>query len=68
MTFNLPESLDAYERKLLDPRSELELFAYLIKTGKAWNLNEQYTNAASSYIGTGYIDNTGNILKKVNYD
>ena len=62
---DLTDKIIAYECGQLAPNEAIELFAELIKTGKAWRLQGHYGRMAKSLIDTGFIDRNGNILRWV---
>lgn len=53
--------LMAYENGELDNAATLELFAQLIASGMAWQLQGSYGRAAASLIERGYITRAGSI-------
>ena len=59
----LVDKIIDYESGELSTEDTLELFAELIKTGKAWVLQGHYGRTAGGLIEAGYIDKAGNILK-----
>jgi hypothetical protein len=60
---NLVNFIMDYEDGSLDDTGILNLFSYLIRTGKAWSLQGSYGRAAKSLIDQGYIDRSGKILQ-----
>ena len=62
-TFNLPDSIIAYEQGEIDPDGFLELFSHLIKTGTAWSLQGCYGRTAAALISSGVISQSGEILQ-----
>ena len=64
--FDLVSSIMAYESGELEAENTLVLFAELIKTGQAWSLQGHYGRVAESLIDSGYISDTGDILKDIN--
>ena len=52
----------AYESGELSIEDTLELFADLIKSGLAWQLQGHYGRTASSLIDAGFISRDGSIL------
>lgn len=63
---NLVDYILGYEEGRLSPQEILELFSYLIRTGKAWSLQGSiYGRPAKRLIDAGYIDKKGRILKKL---
>ena len=58
---NLTDKIIDFECGLLDHIGMLELFAELIKNGRAWTLQGSYGRTASALIDAGYIDTDGNI-------
>jgi hypothetical protein len=61
---NLVYYIIAYEEGELDADKVLELFAYLVKTGLAWQLQGHYGRTAAALIEQGIITEDG----KVNWD
>ncbi len=61
---NLVGYILAYEGGELDADKVLELFAYLIKTGLAWQLQGHYGRTAAALIEQGVITEDG----KINWD
>ena len=60
----LIDSIIAYETGELRAEDTLKLFAELIKTGKAWQLQGSlYGRPARALIEQGYISKEGKILK-----
>ena len=51
-----------YEDYGLNNEEFLELFSYLIKTGRCWILQGHYSRTAEELIECKYIDEEGNIL------
>ena len=51
-----------YEAGELDEQGMIELFANLIGSGLAWQLQGHYGRKASALIEAGYISETGEIL------
>ena len=51
-----------YEDYGLNDEEFLELFSYLIKTGRCWKLQGHYGRTAEEMIEYNYIDEEGNIL------
>lgn len=64
--FNEINSIIAFESGDLRGNKVLELFSYLIKTGKAWTLQGVYGRTAESLIDRGYLSAEGKILKDAN--
>jgi hypothetical protein len=52
----------AFESGELDDKEIIDLFAVLIKTGLAWQLQGSYGRAAASLIEQGLISETGEVL------
>ena len=61
--YDLTGNIISYESGELSDRKILELFSYLISTGRCWTLQGHYGRVAISLINSGYIDTEGNILK-----
>jgi hypothetical protein len=61
---DLVDMIMQYEEGTLDADGTLVLYAELIKTGKAWQLQGSYGRAAVALIDNGWIDEDGNILKR----
>jgi len=53
-----------YESGELSDKQTLELFAELIKTGMAWQLQGSYGRTARDLILNGFINTKGEILKE----
>jgi hypothetical protein len=60
----LVDILEDYEAGYLDTGETLELFAELIRTGRAWNLGDPYLNEALYLIDGGYVTSGGKITAK----
>jgi hypothetical protein len=60
----LVDILEDYEAGYLDTGETLELFAELIRTGRAWNLGDPYLNEALYLIDAGYVTSGGKITAK----
>ena len=61
---DLVGSIMAYESGELEAEATLELFAELIRTGQAWQLQGSiYGRPARQLIEQGYISEQGEILK-----
>jgi hypothetical protein len=60
----LVDILEDYEAGSLDTGETLELFAELIRTGRAWNLGDPNLNEALYLIDGGYITPGGKITTK----
>lgn len=60
----LVDIMEDYEAGNLDTAETLELFAELIRTGRAWNLGDPYLNEALYLIDGGYITPGGKITTK----
>jgi hypothetical protein len=56
--------LEDYEEGYLDTAQTLELFAELIRTGRAWNLGDPYLNKALYLIDAGYVTPGGEITEE----
>lgn len=55
----LVDKLIAYESGTLEGKQTLELFAELIRDGKAWSLQGNYGRTATSLIDKGLISKEG---------
>lgn len=64
MVGGLVEIMEDYEAGYLDTGETLELFAELIRTGRAWNLGDPYLNEALYLIDGGYVTSGGKITTK----
>ncbi len=62
---NLTDLIIDYETGELAPENTLKLFAELIRTGQAWNLQGHYGRTAKGLIDAGYIGKTGKILREL---
>jgi hypothetical protein len=60
----LVDILEDYEAGYLDTGETLELFAELIRTGRAWNLELPCPSTARHLIAAGYITLGGKITAK----
>ena len=58
---NWGEYIAIYERGDILVGECLELFSFLIRTGKCWTLQGFYGRIAESFIDMGHIDTQGNI-------
>jgi len=58
---NLVNYILAYEVGELDANKVLELFAYLVRTGLAWQLQGHYGRTAAALIEQGIITEDGEI-------
>jgi hypothetical protein len=65
LTLDLTSALLEFERGELDTVGFLELFAGLVGTGQAWELQGSYERIATDLIEGGYITPTGAITEKV---
>jgi hypothetical protein len=55
----------AWENGELEADDEIALFADLVKSGLAWQLQGCYGRMAARMIEAGYISNQGEVLKHV---
>jgi hypothetical protein len=62
---NLVDNIIAYESGELSDKKTLQLFSYLVKTGKVWSLQGCYGRTATALIEDGWLNRQGNILKEV---
>ena len=60
----LVDILEDCETGYLDIGETLELFAELIRTGRAWNLGDPYLNEALDLLDAGHITPGGKITAK----
>ena len=51
----------AYEQGELSDFETVKLFAELVRTGLAWNLQGHYGRVAHALIEAGYLDHEGNL-------
>lgn len=58
---NLTDNIIAYENGELSDKQTLQLFSYLIETGRAWTLQGHYGRTARNMIQSGFIGETGKI-------
>ena len=56
---DLPDELLAYEEGKLNDEATLRLFQELVDTGRAWQLGENYGQAAALLIEGGLIQPAG---------
>ena len=61
---NITDKIIAYECGDIDEAEVLELFAELIRTGMAWQLQGHYKRVAYDLIDGDYIDTNGNITNE----
>jgi len=61
---DITDKIIDYECGLLDDTGVLELFAELIRTGMAWQLQGHYQRVAYDLIDGDYIDTNGNITNE----
>jgi hypothetical protein len=64
MIDSLVDIMEDYEAGYLDTGETLELFAELIRTGRAWNLGDPYLNEALYLLVAGFITPGGKITTK----
>jgi hypothetical protein len=62
--YPVAENIIAYESGELEENDILVLFSELVKNGMAWSLQGCYGRTARALIETGYISNSGEILKE----
>jgi len=62
---NLVLEIMDYESGELSDNQTIDLFARLINSGMAWQLQGHYGRTAKALIEAGYIDKQGNVLKYV---
>jgi len=60
---NIVDSIIAFESGELNDMQTLELFAGLIKSGRAWSLQGSYGRTATSLIDGGLITTDGQITE-----
>lgn len=61
---NLIDSIMDYESGELDDRGTLELFAELVRTGQAWQLQGHYGRTAHALIQGGYLTTDGTLTER----
>ena len=61
--FNELESIDKYKAGTLRGQAVLELFSYLLKSGKVWDLG--LGKYAGALISRGYLSESGAILRGI---
>ena len=57
------ESIDKYKAGILRGQEVLELFSYLLKTGRVWDL--EFGKFAGNLIDRGYLSESGAILRGI---
>ena len=62
LAYNYAGQIIAYEQGDLDADESLGLFAFLIRTGLAWQLQGSYGRTAAELINSGRISDRGEIL------
>jgi hypothetical protein len=62
---NYVDQIIAFEQGELDENQIVELFAHLVRTGRAWTLQGAYGRMATALMNQGYLDEEGNILQYV---
>jgi hypothetical protein len=60
--FSLVDYIMDYESGEISDKRFLELFSYLVRSGKAWTLQGHYGRTAQALIEAGYLDDKGEIL------
>jgi len=60
---NLTDKIMSYEDGEMEPKEIVDLFAELVKSGMAWQLQGHYGRVADSLIKRGLIDRQGKVLK-----
>lgn len=59
------DAIIRYEEGELGDTETLALFAHLVSTGQAWQLQGHYGRVASELINDGWLDADGNVLREV---
>jgi len=59
------DKIIAYEQGELTPNKTIELFAELVQSGMAFQLQGHYGRTAMALISGGYIDREGNVLQRL---
>jgi hypothetical protein len=62
--YDFTGNIIAYESGELSSNDTLVLFSELVKNGMAWSLQGCYGRTARALIESGYISNSGEILKE----
>ena len=62
MYSDIVDKIIEYEAGTLDDKGIIDLFAKLVKTGGAWELQGAYSRMATNLINAGYIDKKGNVI------
>ena len=65
--YDLVGNIIAYETGYLHGDSVINLFANLVKTGKAWTLQGSYGRTARNLIDEGYLSEEGEVLSYGEY-
>lgn len=60
---NQVDNIIAYEQGELDQSDTLAMFAELVKSGLAWQLQGHYGRTAARLIETGFLSKNGEILR-----
>tara|TARA_B100001996_G_C18143293_1_gene393876 strand:- start:232 stop:438 length:207 start_codon:yes stop_codon:yes gene_type:complete len=60
---DLAESIIKYENGEMTLGEEIEFFAFLVSTGKAWTLQGHYGRMAMEMINLEFISEDGRVLK-----
>lgn len=60
---DLTSKLIDFEAGNMEPDEVLELFAHLVKTGLAWELQGMYGRIAKQMLRDGWINKEGNVLE-----
>lgn len=66
--YDLTGALMGYEDGELTEPAIVDLFAHLIKTGMAWDLQGHYGRTAAGFIKANVIDEFGDILIELDMD
>lgn len=62
---DLTSKIIAYEQGELSPEEQIFLFAELVRTGLAWQLQGHYGRSAAALVNSGVISRTGQVINCV---